>query len=198
MQHRISFARVCGGVALTGGLVAAAVGWSDAEAPSDELRRRMSGSFVVAEPEADIEMRLGEAVERVVARLGPNVRPVARAQLSRVVDYCREYKLEIGVDSVGVHCDPVDGEALGLAPRLRLDASDAGLRAAFDEDVLVLSTKTDGGAEITTYRIDDASGELRVEVRMTSEQLDRPLAWSVRYRRTAEPSAAVAASLTER
>ncbi len=201
MQHRVGVVQLGSGVVLFSALMMGVLAWSGSGAPSDELRRRMSGSFVLDEPESDIEVRLGEAVEHVVARLGSHVQGVARAQLSRVVAYCRQYDLDIGMDSVRVECEESGSEDAPVTQSRIGSAAGAGVRAVFHEDALVLSSESADGAETTTYRLAEGGG-LEVDVRMTSQQLERPLAWKVRYRRVptdSTPSAArVAVSLSER
>jgi len=207
MQQRGGFAGIglagrCCALLVSGGAVAGVMFWSEHEEPSPQLQQRMTGQFVLDESRSELEMRLGQAVERVVQPLGATVRSVARAQLSRVVTYCREYDMELALDGVRVQCDETAEIEQGLrdvaSGRGREDA--AALEVELAEDAVVLSAEGVDGERTTTYRF-DGQGRLEVNVRVTSQQLDRPLAWSVRYRRVTPEvpvrTPAVAASLAE-
>lgn len=200
---------------LIGALFVSLLGWVSPDEPSEQLREHLVGSFVVDEPQTALQMRLGQAVERVVEPLGSPARPIARAQLIRVVDYCRRYRFELEADRLRVKCD--DFPALeaslrrgqGVVHRLSGLGADAGARpeahggtpveVELDDDRLELSAEADGNGRTTTYAFAD-SGRLEVHVRVISDQLDRPLDWTVHYRRLETddpPTPAVAASLGE-
>lgn len=168
------------GVALAGCLGAAVLAWSFHEEPSPDLQTWMTGSFVVDERPDDIDRRLGAAIERVVAPLGQRFRPIARGRLSQLVDYCRGYQMSLSVREVRVRCD----DAPPIAHRLRTpDATD---RVEIEPDAVVLALGD--GERTTTYRF-DSEGDLEVRVQLSSEQLERPLDWRIRYRRVGAPPA---------
>ncbi len=160
--------------------------------PSAELQARMTGAFVLVEPRAAVEARLAAVVEQAVAPMSFLIRPIARSRLGRVVVFCAEYRLALDASDVSVTCDarPAIGRKLDNSGG-KLAGLDGGepvdVVVAVAQDSVALTFKSSEGQRTTAYRF-DAAGGMEVAVQVTSAQIEKPMEWSIRYRRSSAPS----------
>ncbi len=158
--------------------------------PTVELQTRMTGRFVLAEPRATVEARLAAVVEQAVAPMSFLIRPIARSRLGRAVVFCAEYRLALGANDVSVTCDArpaIERRLDNSGGKLAIDGGEpVDVTVVVARDGVALTFTSAEGRRTTTYRFDD-SGALEVAVQVTSEQIEKPLEWSIRYRRS--PSA---------
>jgi hypothetical protein len=164
---------------------------AQASAPAD-LQAQMTGRFVLAEPRSAVEARLAEVVEKAVAPMSFLIRPIARSRIGRAVVFCGEYQLALDATQMSVTCD-------ALPPiRRKLDNSEGELavgggdpvdvRVSVAQDSLTLRFIAPEGERMTTYRF-DGSGGMEISVRVGSSQMEKPLEWKIRYRRSDAPAA---------
>ena len=186
MRHG-STARAALGVVVW--LSASAVPVRAAEAiASAELQARMTGHFVLAEPRAAVEARLASVVDQAVAPMSFLIRPIARSRIGRVVAFCAEYRLALSASDVRVICDaraPIERKLDNSGGKLEgLDDEPLDVAVAVGRDSVALTFTSSEGQRTTTYRF-DASGGMEIAVQVSSGQIEKPMEWKIRYRRSA-------------
>jgi hypothetical protein len=146
----------------------------------------MTGRFELAESEAAVEQRLAAAIEHAIEPMNFIARPIARSRLARPVYYCRRYELALEAETVHVACDdrPRVDRRLDNSegPATGLDEEPLDVHTSVGSDTVELVFTSSDGKRTTTYQLGDA-GALLVNVKVESESLERPVTWSVRYRR---------------
>jgi len=156
-------------------------------AASPGLQAQMTGHFVLAEPPAAVQARLDATVEQVVAPMNFLIRPIARSRLGRVVVFCAEYQLALSATEVSVTCDarpPVRRKLYNSEGKVAgLDAEPVDVKVEVGQDNVALHFKADDGQRTTTYRFDGKDG-MEITVRVTSTQIEKPIEWKIRYRRS--------------
>jgi hypothetical protein len=160
---------------------------SGAQTSPPDLQTHMTGQFVLAEPRPAVEARLAGVVEKAVAPMSFLIRPIARSRLGRAVVFCGAYQLSLDATQVSVTCD-------ALAPiRRKLDNSEGKLaipggdpvdvEVTVGQDSVALRFIAEEGQRTTTYRF-DGDGGMEVSVQVTASQMEKPLEWKIRYRRS--------------
>jgi hypothetical protein len=159
--------------------------------PAD-LQAQMTGHFVLAEPRPMVEARLAEVVENAVAPMSFLIRPIARSRIGRAVVFCGEYQLALDATRVSVTCDalpPIRRKLDNSEGKLAVAGGDpVDVRVSVAPDSLTLRFIAPEGERMTTYRF-DGSGGMEISVRVGSSQMEKPLEWKIRYRRSDAPPA---------
>jgi hypothetical protein len=154
---------------------------------SAALQAQMTGAFVLAEPRAAVEARLAAVVEQAAASINFLIRPIARSRLGRVVVFCDGYQLALSASDVRIVCDtrpPIQRKLDNSEGKLAgLDDEPVDVRVAVAQDSVALTFKAGDGERTTTYRF-DGKGGLEVAVKVMSPQIEQPLEWAIRYRRS--------------
>jgi hypothetical protein len=158
-----------------------------AEEASAALQAQMTGTFVLAEPRAAVAARLAAVVDQAAASMSFLIRPIARSRLGRVVVFCGEYRLALSASDVRIVCDarpPIQRKLDNSEGKLAgLDAEPVDVTVALTQDSVALTFKSGDGQRTTTYRF-DGKGGMEIAVQVMSPQIEKPLEWAIRYRRS--------------
>lgn len=143
----------------------------------------VEGSWRLSTPPEQLKSTLAAAVDEVAVEFNYFIRGIARARLANATSVCDTYLIDVRDDVVLFSCDdetphrlPRDGSPVQAVN----EAGDPmqGVVSVTDSAVVV-SWTSESGTRRNEFR---AVGEgVQLSAKVTSEQMPKPLAWSVDY-----------------
>jgi len=153
--------------------------------PVAEAAHPMSGTWRIATSEDKLRTTLDAAIEDVAAEFNILIRELVRHKLSGATKVCDTYVLDVKADTVDFSCNgnpPVALKRDGSPFQTQNDAGEPvrGTVAVQGERVVV-TWMGEAGGRINTFSM--KGGTLRLDAKVTSSHMPKPLKWTVDYAR---------------
>lgn len=152
----------------------------------DAAGHSANGKWAVADSPTAVRKSLDVAVDKVAQEFNFVIREVARYKLQGATKVCQTYTIDVQDTVVNFACDKSKLTALKLDGTPLKTTNDDGEpitgTAAVSGDTVVIAWTGESGTRTNTFR---RSGDyLVLSAKVTSEQMPKPLEWSIRYKST--------------
>ncbi len=145
----------------------------------------ISGSFVPDLPQADLQARAADALDRSVKAFPGASRGFARPRLVPQTYWCDRITLEVSESTATVQCAQNNAVELSLdGPNDPFTMDDGRViqpTVTHSEQQLNIRWTSEGGARATNYTFREGGFDVLIEV--TNPRMPEPMAWTVPYRR---------------
>jgi len=153
---------------------------NSAHAEQEELQ----GTYTVDSVRSE---SIDSAIEQGIADMNFVIRPIARNRLAKTNPRYERIVLSRNDSTVSVQFDarkpiemPADGHAV---PWTREDGSKYEVNAQCSATQLVMHFKAEDGERVNTFALDPDGRSLKLNVKVTSPKLPKPVTYTLAYRR---------------
>lgn len=151
---------------------------------SPTLASSLGGTYRAVLPEESVRELLETEVEEAAQTFSVFTRPIARPKLKRAAQYCLAMEVKVTEDTFEARCDgqtgltrPINAEEVPF----ETPVGRVMTRVVREGSAVTLWLDGETGSRKSVYRFEDAA--LVMDVSVSSEWLDEPMTWSLRYLR---------------
>jgi hypothetical protein len=155
----------------------------------DEVLEQFEGQFDTREDLATMQAHIERGIEAATADMNFIARPIARNRLRAVTTPCMSFTFSFDDDNVTYQCEdqpphvsPIDGRSVRREAAHGREAH--VLTHVIEEDRIIQTMRAeDGGVRRTVFELDLTGTAIRATTTITSDQLNRPVRYSLEYNR---------------
>jgi len=149
----------------------------------------VSGRFEIAEPEAVIQARIDAVVDEAASQFGI-FKGLAKSRIARGAVWCRTFTFSPRDGELGWQCDDkprfgVPDDKLGAEQTLELPKGEVTAVVHKEGRDIHAWFGGDEGGRRQAFRFED-DDTMVFDVSVESPRLNKPMQWTIRYRRVAE------------